>query len=131
MSAQLPRPRGPLSEVLVATLRDPPPRNVEVPSITAEDGVFGEDFQLSLYILYELHYRGFAGVDERWEWQPELLALRCELEADFEATLRERLRADGSADPARLGESVMELIEAGDGPQLSVHMERSADLDQF
>jgi Iron-containing redox enzyme len=95
------------------------------------DGALGEDFQLSLYLLYELHYRGFAGVDERWEWQPALIALRSELEADFEATLRERLPADGSADPTRLGEAITDLIDADEGPQLSVYMERSAELDQF
>jgi hypothetical protein len=83
-------------------------------------------------VLYELHYRGFAGVDERWEWQPSLLGLRCELEADFEAALRERLRADdGSADPAKLGERINALIDSDQGPQLSVYMERTATLDQF
>ena len=128
----LPVPRGPLSEMLIATLRDPPPRKVEMPSTSAEDGVFGEDFQLSLYLLYELHYRGFAEVDERWEWQPELITLCCELEADFESTLRERLQDGGSpADPASLGQAITALIEADDGPQLSVYMERRASLDQF
>jgi Iron-containing redox enzyme len=128
----LPRPRGPLSEMLIAARRDPPPRNVEMPSTSAEDGVFGQDFQLSLYLLYELHYRGFAEVDERWEWQPELIALRCELEADFESTLRERLQyGGGPAEPASLGQAITALIEADDGPQLSVYMERRASLDQF
>jgi Iron-containing redox enzyme len=134
MSAKLPAPRGPLSETLFAALRDPPPGRgdaTELHEITAEDGVFGEDFQLSLYVLYELHYRGFREVDEDWEWQPSLLALRCELEADFEATLRERLPSDGRNEPARLGQAIIALIEADQGPQLSVQMERRADLDQF
>jgi hypothetical protein len=120
---------------LVAALRDstPAPRQaLEFPEDASEDGVFGEDFQLSLYLLYELHYRGFREVDERWEWHPDLVALRCDLEADFEATLRERLPAGGApTDPARLGASIMQLIDADDGPQLSVHMEGRADLDQF
>ena len=34
--------------------------------------------------MYELHYRGFEGVDERWEWEPSLLALRSVLEDIFE-----------------------------------------------
>src|SRR5829696_172346 len=135
MIAPLPHPRGPFSEALIAALRNSPPaprRALEMPDEGPGDGVFGEDFQLSLYLLYELHYRGFRDVDERWEWHPDLIALRCDLEADFEATLRERLRAgDAPADPAKLGASIMELIDADDGPQLSVHMERSADLDQF
>jgi hypothetical protein len=135
MSAQLPAPRGPLSEALLATLRDSAPTGrqvVEIPEVTAEDGCFGEDCQLTLYVLYELHYRGFAGVDESWEWQPSLLALRSQLEADFEAALRERLaRSEGRVEPALLGEAINDLIDADDGPQLSVYMERSADLDQF
>jgi hypothetical protein len=131
----LPVPRGPLSEMLIGALcEDAPPHDqaVNFPAATAEDGVFGEDFQLSLYMLYELHYRGFAEVDERWEWQPSLLALRAELEADFEATLRERVPGgEGTADAARLGETIVRLIDADDGPQLSAYMERSASLDQF
>jgi hypothetical protein len=131
----LPVPRGPLSEMLIGTLcEDAPPHDqaVNFPAAAAEAGVFGEDFQLSLYMLYELHYRGFAEVDERWEWQPSLLALRAELEADFEATLRERVPGrEGTADAARLGETIVRLIDADDGPQLSAYMERSASLDQF
>jgi heme oxygenase-like protein len=134
-SPELPAARGPLSEMLIATLRDPAPahgQTAEMRPRVAEDEVLGEDFQLSLYLLYELHYRGFRGVDERWEWQPSLLALRAELEADFEATLRERLPGgDDPAHPARTGETITRLIEADDGPQLSVHVERTASLDQF
>ena len=111
MSSRLPAPPRTLSAILIETLQERVPSGplteLEQPAV-ATDGVFGEDFQLSLYLLYELHYRGFSGVDERWEWNPSLLALRCELEADFEATLRERLRPDagsvaprGSARPSR------------------------------
>jgi Iron-containing redox enzyme len=135
MSAKLPAPRGPLSEILIGTLRDTLPTargSLEVPEEVHGHGVFGDDFQLSLYALYELHYRGFEGVDDRWEWHPDLIALRSDLEADFEAALRERLpTGDAAADPASLGASIMELIEADDGPQLSMHIERSADLGQF
>jgi len=96
------------------------------------DGVFGEDFQLSLYLLYELHYRGFRGVDERWEWQPSLIALRCGLEADFEAALRERLSvADELPEPSHVGETLVRLIDEDDSPSLSSYMERSATLEQF
>ena len=27
----------------------------------------------ALYLCYELHYRGLAGVDDDWEWEPSLL----------------------------------------------------------
>jgi Iron-containing redox enzyme len=128
----LPAPRGPLSDRVIETLEGPAQSNrTDLPTDVAA-GALGEDFQLTLYVLYELHYRGFAEVDARWEWSPNLIALRSELEADFEATLRKRVHLwEGEADPARLGETIMKLIEADNGPQLSRHMERSADLDQF
>ncbi len=130
---QLPAARGPLSELLVEALREPPrsDRELAAPGPSPEGGVLGEDFQLSLYLLYELHYRGFDGVDDDWEWQPALLGLRAVLEADFEAALRERLPAEESADASDLGEAIVGLIDADDGPQLSAYMERHADLDQF
>ena len=96
------------------------------------DGAPGEDFQLSLYLLYELHYRGFSGVDEAWEWEPSLLALRARMEADFEACLLEQVAVpEVRIDPARVGKEIVRLVDQDDGPQLSVYMERSASLDQF
>jgi hypothetical protein len=131
---ELPASRGPLSETLIATLREPPRHGVTLdrPALAPEDGVFGEDFQLALYVLYELHYRGFAAVEDGWEWQPTLLALRAELEADFEAALRERVHsAEDQTDPERLGATIIRAIERDDGPQLSVYMARDATLEQF
>src|SRR5690242_4595077 len=130
----LPAPRGTLTEALIDALRESGPSHGTpgLPAELAEGGVLGEDFQLALYVLYELHYRGFDDVDERWEWQPGLVALRSALERDFEATLREGVpSADEPAEPVTLGQTIMELIEADDGPPLSAHMESHADLDQF
>ncbi len=134
MTPALPSPRGPLSTGLIELLRTAPDgqRADQLWAGLPGDGVFGEDFQLSLYLLYELHYRGFAGVDERWEWQHALISLRSGLEADFEAGLRERLSvAHDIPEPSRIGESIIRLIEADDGPQLSVYMERQASLKPF
>jgi Iron-containing redox enzyme len=128
MTPPLPSPRGPLSEFLVESLRDPPHDLARWPS--AEGGALGEDHQLALYALYELHYRGFRGVDESWEWQPGLIAFRGELEADFEACLHEQVPRS-EADATRTGELIMRLVDEDDGPQLSTYMERSASLDQF
>jgi hypothetical protein len=134
MAPKLPQPRGPLSAAVMEVLRRSPDqaRSDELSAVAPAGGVLGEDFQLSLYLLYELHYRGFAGVDERWEWQPGLILLRNRLEADFEASLRERLAADdGVSEPAGIGKAIVRLIEADAGPQLSVFMERSATVEQF
>jgi hypothetical protein len=130
----LPAARGPLSEALVELLREVPLSHSDshlLPTLPASDGALGEDFQLSLYLLYELHYRGFRDVDERWEWEPVLLGLRGSLEADFEATLHELVPREDAIEPGRVGETIMALVAEGDGPQLSVHMERNASLEQF
>jgi hypothetical protein len=106
-------------------------QTVALPAMAAADGVLGEDFQLSLYVLYELHYRGFRGVDEGWEWQPSVLGLRSALEADFEATLRELLMAPAPPPAERVGAEIIRLVEADDALSLSAYMERSASLEQF
>ena len=62
----LPSPRGSLSEFLVELLREVPQDLAQWPS--ADGGALGEDLQLALYALYELHYRGFRDADESWEW---------------------------------------------------------------
>lgn len=56
----------------------------------------GVDVQLALYLCYELHYRGFAGVDARWEWNAGLLHLRGRLEDLF---LADVTRAVGEVEP--------------------------------
>jgi hypothetical protein len=127
-SPSLPSPRGPLGEFLAESLRASPHDVSGWPS--ADGGALGEDHQLALYVLYELSYRGFREVDASWEWHPGLIALRGELEADFEACLNEQVpRPD--ADPERVGETIMRLVDEDDGPQLSTHMERHASLEQY
>jgi hypothetical protein len=131
----LPPPRGPLSEELIELLGEPAQPSASLGDLFAAasaDLVLGEDFQLSLYLLYELHYRGFSGVDEHWEWQPQMLGLRAMLEADFEAALRERVPGPGPAvAPWGLGAEIGRLIDEDGGPQLSTYMERRATLEQF
>src|SRR4051812_48055592 len=135
VAPSLPSPRGPLSETLIELLLQPARPGVstgEPLAATCADMVLGEDFHLSLYLLYELHYRGFRGVDEGWEWQPQLLGLRATLEKKFEAALRELVPASRvDAGPASLGDEIRRLIDADDSPQLSGYMERAATLDQF
>ena len=135
MSPSLPPPRGHLSETLIELLREPahPSASVgELFTAASADPVFGEDMQLSLYLLYELHYRGFAEVDEHWEWQPQLLGLRAILETAFETALREEVQGSSvDADPSRIGDEVRRMIDEDDAPQLSTYMERTASLEQF
>src|SRR5205085_3590268 len=79
---------------------------------------------------YELHYRSFAGVDERWEWDPRLLAVRAELEGLFEAALR-RSVAVKRVEPGSVEAELRRMVAEDDGPPLSRTLERDASLEQF
>ncbi len=89
----LPRPRGELSGAVVESLTRTP--GSAVPSAGTLDP-YGEDLLLTLHTCYELHYQGFAGVDENWEWDPDLLRLRRDLESELLSALHADV--DGGAD---------------------------------
>jgi hypothetical protein len=115
----LPEPRGPLSAAVAAALTRSPAGPVRLPAgdlATADP--LDEDPQLALYLCYELHYRGFAGVDPEWEWQPELIRLRGGLERGFRAALRERV--PGGTDLS--GEMAALLVEPADAVGVSHHL---------
>jgi hypothetical protein len=88
-----------------------------------------EDLQLALYLCYELHYRGLPGVDERWEWEPSLLALRADLERRFEAALRREVPIPAGGGAMDL--ALREIEAADDAPSLSKHLERHGTLEQY
>lgn len=112
----LPSPRGELSAFLLEHLAEEPHELPAGPP-PGDDPVFGDDEQLALYCAYELHYRGFDGVDPAWEWEPSLLAWRRPLERAFEAGLRELV---GPIEPADdIVAALDELATPGDGPSLS------------
>ncbi len=126
-----PTPRGPISEHLLDSLsRRPGPLLGGAPAPPG-DPLAGDDLQLALYLCYELHYRGFAGVDERWEWEPALLARRAELERELEGALRAAV-PDQPLDvgPAELDLALRGIAEADEGRSLSTYIEREATLDE-
>lgn len=90
----------------------------------------GLDVQLALYLCYELHYRGFAGVDAGWEWNPGLLYLRGRLEDVFLDDIR---RAVGDLEPGAdaLGELDKLCIEPVDGSGLSYYLRDEGSWDQM
>src|SRR3954470_6750415 len=124
--SSVPAPRGPLSEALFDALRQAPHDLSAMPG-AADD----EDLHLALYCCYELHYRGFEGVDDRWEWEPSLLAFRAELERRFEAELLELVGAPGEPPrPEEIDVALRELMLADDAPSVSTFIEREATAAQ-
>jgi len=128
-----PSPRGPLSEAVLAALATSPGTPlapVGVPRMA--DPLGDDDLHLALYLCYELHYRGVPGADERWEWDPSLLALRGRMEAVFEDGLREALGPGPDApDPADMDLALRAIVEADGAPSLSRHLEREGTLVQM
>jgi hypothetical protein len=117
-----------VSAHVVERLRGAPGVMDDAPE-AVDDPLEGEDAPLALYTLYELHYRSFADVDDAWEWEPSLLALRGRLEAAFEARLREMVPtpAPGGDVPGR----ILAMVDADDGPSLSRRLAASGTRGEF
>ncbi|MFF8634125.1 iron-containing redox enzyme family protein [Streptomyces pilosus] len=118
----LPAPRGPVSSAVQAHLRGTGP----LPSERDVDAapVYGDDLQLALYLCYELHYRGFAGVAPGLEWDPELLRTRAALERRFLGALRADARRHDTVDDALAGI----LVEPVDGTGVSHFLRDKGEL---
>lgn len=124
----LPQPRGPVSAFVLEHLARPVHRMGPAPA-AEDDPLDGEDSNLALYCCYELHYRGFDGVDDDWEWEPLLLALRRRLEQRFEQRLAEVTVPVCSVGP--IASRLEEIAAAGSGPSLSEYMAEHGSLEQL
>jgi hypothetical protein len=116
--------------MLFDELRARPHDQPEPPPLADEgDPLHDEDLQLTLFVCYELHYRGFEDVDDGWEWHPGPLALRASAEERFERRLRTL-----APPPAPVGDvpgALARLVEADEGPPLAKFLQREATLEQF
>lgn len=125
---RLPSARGPVSAILQERLLGAPG---DVPPLGDHgDPLFDDDFQLSLFICYELHYRGFDDVSEEWEWHPSLIAFRNQLSSAFEAALEAkvpRVQVESGDVPPVLKKIAM----VDGGPSLSLYLEKRASVEQF
>ena len=132
---RLPEPRGPLTSALCTDLTGGTlaAATIELAgrtAATATEPLTDEDLQLALAICYELHYRGFDGIAETWEWDPELLRLRAHLERAHTAALR-ALVGELEVTDEPVDRQLTALIAADDGPSLSRHLARSGTLEQW
>ncbi|MCI3242242.1 iron-containing redox enzyme family protein [Streptomyces spinosisporus] len=122
---RLPEPRGPVSAAVKDHLLDagPLPR----PEAVAAAPAYGDDLQLALYLCYELHYRGFAGVAPDREWDPDLLRTRAALEHRFLTALRADTPVHDTLDDA-LADL---LVEPSDGNGVSHFLRDEGELWQL
>lgn len=133
---RMPEPRGPVSALLgdwlragqgerPASMMREARRAVDASASVLDD----DDLQLALFVLYQLHYGGVAGVDDAFEWDPDLLELRAVIEAAFEADLRLTVRQPHAV--RGVSEALFELVRGDDGPSLSRFVETQASLEQY
>ena len=129
---RLPRPRGPVSAHVVDALAtgarfDPDQAGV------VED-VLGDDAQLSLWLLLQLHFRDVDDVPDDREWDPDAIALRRRLEAAFEDLLRdlvvEPVRRAREEAPEDVADQVFALVDGTDGPSLAAYLHREASREE-
>ena len=126
---RLPAPRGPLSTAVIDALRGQITAGTpQIGPWTVEQAdPYGEDLQLALYCCYELHYRGFADVDDALEWDPGLLTIRRQLEQSFLTALRAEV--PGGTDVAAEVDSL--LVEVLDASGVSHYLRRAGQLWQL
>jgi hypothetical protein len=137
---KLPSSRGPVSTALIAALGGAS-RHLERTladrlTSSGEDPLMDEDLQLTLFVLYELAYRGWDGVDDDWEWQADMINLRTAAENRFETALRALTAPYGDAVPADLtaasiARTLVAMTRDEGGPSLSKYLRGRASLGQF
>ena len=137
---RLPSARGTLTTTLFPALHGVGPFPVdELVSLVCDADSGGatlddDDVHTALWAAYQLHYTGFDDVDDRWEWDPDLLRLRRALEDRFLAELRFRtadivqqaLEAKGS-----VADRLFAMTENVEGPALAAYLRRDATHEEM
>lgn len=150
-----PEPRGPVSAELIDLLSGRPAADpaalAELQRLVADSVKFpddvlnDDDIQLALFCLYELHYGGIEGVNDAWEWEPGLIAVRRLLEEPFEQALRTAATATAGPSPVdsddgafgdkpdsdAVADMLFALAAQDSGPSLSRYVAKKATAGQM
>jgi hypothetical protein len=120
-----------LSELVLSAIRRTPGSLGSTPPVVRVDALADDDLQLALYLCYELHYRGVAGVDADWEWDSALLGFRAELERAFLQRLHDEIGTAGHDRVDDVAVALAELIARESGPSLSTFLFQAGTLTQI
>lgn len=123
---KLPLPKGDLSNALVKYFSSS--GDVHTADLANVEPANQLDFHLSLWMLYELHGGGFTDVPASEEWNPELIALRNGLEAQFERDLRSRFTDPKLPEP--FANALFDYIKNFDGVSIAQFVKSKANEDQ-
>lgn len=119
---------GPTSAAMAATIAGRPQT---LPALSEDGGLADPDFQLALWMAYELHYRGFEDVPDEREWDASVLSRRAALEARFESQLRAGVGPITLEAVSDVPAQLVKLVAEDDGPALSSYLQRTATYEQF
>ncbi|MET0956191.1 MAG: iron-containing redox enzyme family protein [Cryobacterium sp.] len=140
----MPHQRGPLSTALIDLLENTDPARaaglteaLHTAAATAirgtEDVLQDDDLQVALFTAYELRYSGLAGVDDAWEWHPDLLRVCASIETCFEQALRNRAPLPPLPEPGgdTVAAALFALTAADTGPSVSRYVAKKATDEQL
>ena len=128
-NVRLPTPRGALSDFVISAFKGWPGSLGPTPEVTRCDALCDDDFELALYLCYELHYMAIA--HPGWEWDPGLLGFRAALERRFVRRLQDEVGELRTGPPAGVSHDLEELIDKSTGPSLSTYLCESGTLDEL
>jgi hypothetical protein len=134
-------PRGPLSSRLLSILSARPSDEESAEFLDAlqpaiddsGDLLRDDDLQLTLFVLYSLHYGSVLDVDDDWEWHPLTNAARRALERAFETQLRRVIPMPELPMPEAeaVAAALFDLTSADSGPSLSRFVAAKATTAQL
>ncbi|MEY2468440.1 MAG: hypothetical protein QOF21_1138 [Actinomycetota bacterium] len=127
----LPHSRGPVSQSLIETLLIGEPGSFVAATLPTGDPLSDDDLHLSLYICFELVYRGWREVDPAWEWDPGLLELRGHLEHRFLDELRAQIPLVGPMSPKDTVVALQDLVRGATGPSVSAFIKRRGNINHM
>lgn len=125
----IPWSRGPLSAAVIDALQRAPGSFRMSGRVEVHDALRDDDFQLALYLSYEVRYRDFLGAD--WEWDADLLAFRSQLEQVFVARLREEVTRRYPRQTPQVDDAIDHLIFTSTARSLLQHFVVAGDVDQL
>jgi hypothetical protein len=124
----LPRARGKLSEFVLGAFRAVSSPLGPAPSVDVDDALDDSDFQLALFLCYELHYRSISNLE--LEWDPTLLGLRLELEDTFVRRLRQNSEP-GEVNPGDVVALLDQVVRTRNVENIAEYLDQRGSLDQL
>jgi hypothetical protein len=134
-------PRGPLSGRILELLASPNPVREFRPVLHLVQGAIDEaesvsrdeDIQLTLFLLYDLHYGSLGEMSDEWEWQPGLIDARIRIEHELERELRTAITPPALPRPtaADVARALTNLTRARRDSTFPTYIAKTATADQI